>query len=56
MGLFFLSDINLRTGGETTALSIFISETKPEKSVDPQLRLNSAFLVASGRLSFVNVL
>lgn len=63
MGLFFsvvfLSDIELRNEGKTTGLSIFISETKPEESVDSQLMLerpDRAFLVASGRLSFVNLL
>lgn len=43
MGLFFsvyfLLDINLRNEGITTGLSIFNSETKPEKSVDSQLML-----------------
>lgn len=63
MGLFFsvdvLSDVSLKNEGKTTGLSIFISETKPEKSVDSELMLeghDSAFLVASGRLSFVNLL
>ena len=42
-----------------TGLSIFICETKPEKSVDSQSMLerpDSAFLVASGRLYFVNLM
>ena len=56
-GLFFSSRISTWGPEERRPLFPFsFLRLKPEKSVDPQLRLNSAFLVASGRLSFVNVL